>query len=191
MNKQNKPNAESDIPSDAQWLAADLRDWANSTMSAPPADMDSLRNRIESERVIALEPRRSWAPPRLAWNLAAAALFLFAFTQVSFTVRRGETEWSWGRQVIPAPDSSNQLVNLQTSVENLAYTLNEHQAWLTSLAEADSQIKLSTAQTHTQLANWQKLESETRYADDEKLIALIQAQSGNYNNVQSIANLTN
>lgn len=158
-------------------MTGELRAWANEPVAGPPLDMAALAASIEAEKSLeaaagfsspAAPGRRRWSPPALAWNLAAAALLLLAFSQTSFTLRIGDSRWQWGRQSADARPVAQ--------ANPPAAALDDHEAWLADLADQNQQLAKAVAQSHEQLAAWQKTESTTRYDDVARLIAMVQRQ---------------
>jgi septal ring factor EnvC (AmiA/AmiB activator) len=72
----------------------------------------------------------------------------------------------------PALDAAQ----VAAALNSIGQALDDHDAWLAELSQENQRLAAAVADSHSQLAAWQKTETETRYADVARLIDMVQRQ---------------
>ena len=167
--------ADPDKAEEVKRFFEDTIEWAKRPVSAAPINMTELAARTRG----ATDARIRRARFSTAWPwaaVAAAALLVVALSQTSFSMQLGGATLAWGD-----PPQTKAVVRLESEIS----TLNESYAELAadnhrlydgfeefvlSLQNLETQLQVAT----TELARNQQRESQTRYADMERMLQITQ-----------------
>lgn len=141
--------------------------WAREAVEHAPLDVHDTIARAQTLLAANAHPRKTpWYGRALPW--AAAAAFLIALSQISFSVQMGDSTFAWGAQ--PAQEESSQeLIDRLRALETVTASA---QAELQGLAERAVSIEEEMRDTTAELAYNQQLESEARYRDIARVLTL-------------------
>ena len=144
----------------------DIGAWAKRPVPNERMDIDTVRSQPD--------PRQN-VLGALRWPMtaAAAALFLFALTQVQFSVQFGNTTFAWGK----APAENTAVEALQVRLDEMESAQASTQAAVETVAMQTLALEESLNTTAATLAAAQQQEAIARYRDMEQLLALA-ASSG-------------
>lgn len=149
-------------------LGEALNRWANDSGGYRPLDTAKL----ETVRIHA--PRRVVFGLRAAATLAAAAMFLFALGQISFTVSLGDTTLRWG---VTATDDvvglSTQLAEAESRIVSFENQLMVHAEAINTVAIQNALLNESLHATAIELAQRQDFESAARVYDMQSLAQFV------------------
>lgn len=162
-----KPKDLNDLPKDDPLLGA-LNDWAEGAEDYIPFDASALP-----------EPKspRAWNGWRAAATLAAAAMFVFALSQTSFTLSVGDTTLQWGAEAQGDPDElTSVLAEAQARDASIERSLAVHAEAINAIALDNALLAESLQTTAYQLAQRQELESAARVYDMQHLAQLVSYQ---------------
>jgi len=142
-----------------------LNHWANDSQGYRPLDAAAVGQPY----------RQRFAPTwRAAAALAAAALFVFALGQVSFTVSLGGASLQWG--AAPAGDVDDLSARLADAESQLALfksQLTRHAEAINTVAVRNALLGERLQAAAIELAQWQELESAARVYDMQNLAQLV------------------
>ena len=149
-------------------LAADMKDflrdvetWAKRPVPGEPMDIDAVRQHEAPGR-------GGFKALRWPLSFAAAALFLFALTQVQFSLEFGDTQFAWGQ----APSAVNTgLPELQARLDAMEAAQASTQAAVETVAMQTVVLEENLNTTAATLAAAQQQETIARYRDMEQLLA--------------------
>ena len=163
-------------------LIVGVKGWAKEPVASQPLDVShfgrpdtpvGLENEIGSSSGKRI--KRANRPLSLAIGIAAAALFVFALSQIQFSLQFGETAFVWGKSL-----SSERLDDLQAQVGRNAIELEQVELWAAGNTREIKDIVLTNlamrdifAQSTAQLVRMQEVESQTRYKDMKSVLTLV------------------
>ena len=148
------------------------RDWAKEPVAHAPVDVAALTR--EARGPEKLPRRRLRLATALPWALAASLLIIVA-TQASVRATVAGTTFAWGDD--PAPNTEIVALEAELTALNESYIelANENLLFydqfdevLVGLQQLETQLHL----TATELAANQQRESQTRYADMQRLLQI-------------------
>jgi hypothetical protein len=120
---------------------------------------------------------RTWTGWRAAATLAAAAMFVFALGQTSFSVTVGDTTLRWGAEAQADFDSlATALAEAQARNANIDQSLAAHADAINAIAVDNALLLESLQATAFQLAHRQELESAARVYDMQNLAQFVAYQ---------------
>lgn len=162
-----KPNELKDLSKDEP-LFDPLQSWANDAEGYKPFDAAALPTP---------KKERAWAGWRAAATLAAAAVFVFALAQTSFTVSVGGTTLRWGGASQQDVESlAAALAEAQAHTADIEQSLVAHAEAINAIAIDNALLGDSLQATAMQLARRQDLESVARVYDMQNLAQLVHHQ---------------
>jgi hypothetical protein len=145
-------------------LAGALDRWANDSAGYQPFD----------PAMLATSPKRDTVRWRAAATLAAAAMFLFALSQVSFTISMGDTTLQWGTIVANESDElSVQLAETESRIALFENQLSTHVEAINTVAAQNAMLGESLNATAIELVQRQEMESAARIYDMRNLAQLV------------------
>jgi len=145
-------------------LVGALDRWANDTSGYRPFDATMLST----------PPKRRIARWRAAATFAAAAMFLFALSQVSFTISMGGATLQWGTIVAnESEELSTQLAETETRIALFEDQLSTHVDAINTVAAQNAILGESLNATAIELVQRQELESAARIYDMQHLAQLV------------------
>jgi len=164
--------------SDVERFVQSVSGWAKRPVSETLLRIENLHLETENigrgpapfrERLRNLVPRNGWA-----WGMAAAALLVFALSQVRFSVSIGDSTFVWGGQ-----PSDVQLDRIPGEIQALAgriQSLEETDAdigeQVQSVALNHLALKEEVRSTGSLIVENQRRETLTRYHDFQRLLDL-------------------
>jgi hypothetical protein len=152
-------------------LCTAVTQWAQEEVPPSPLALSELPvGDLEFQR--AKKQRTSAMWKALPW--AAAAVFLLALSQVSFSVTMGDTTFAWGAGGAPQtadPAIATRLATLETASA-------EANELASAVALRTMNLETELRDTAAELAQNQRLESEVRYRDMARLLTLLSPNSG-------------
>jgi hypothetical protein len=162
---------------DYERLVEGVRAWAKEPVDVPPLRFEDLEAAAKADagsitRVHDV-PRPARALRAWAWAMAAAALLLFALSQVSFQVRFGASELNWGKRTsLPANTNAN-LAQLSREIADCRKALEENAQRIQSVALQGQLFEQEARIATERLVRLQQAESQTRFQDVSKLIQMV------------------
>ena len=149
-------------------LAGALDRWANDAAGYRPLDTDAL--------AVLTPPNRRTAG--VVWKavaaFAAAAVFLFALAQVSFTVTLGDATLRWGTSATTDVGTlSTQLMTAEGHIAQLSQQLSTHAEAINTVAAQNVLLSDSLQTTAIELVQRQELESAARVYDMQHLAKMV------------------
>jgi len=166
FNSDKGPDASQDDP-----LTGALDRWANGVEGYRPLDTEVLATLSQPGR------RRTTFGWKAAATLAAAAMFLFAMAQVSFTVSLGDASLQWGTIATgDVEELSTQLTNAETRIALFENQLITHAEAINTVAAQNALLGESLQATAFELAQRQELESAARVYDMQHLAEFVAYQ---------------
>lgn len=149
------------LAADMKAFMRDVESWAKRPVQGEPMEIDALRQQSETEK---------HGIGTLRWPLAvaAAALFLFALTQVQFSVQFGDAAFAWGQA--PATDNAA-VAELQARLNAMEAAQASTQAAVETVAMQTVVLEENLNTTAATLAAAQQQEAIARYRDMEQLLA--------------------
>ncbi len=152
-------------------IADALKRWANDDHGYQRLDPSSMS--LERHAPVP-RTRFGW---RTAATLAAAALFVFALAQASFTISVGNTTLQWGHGEVTNADAlSAQLAEAKAQIATFENQLNTHAEAINTVAAQNALLNDSLYATAVELAQRQELESAARFYDMQNLAQLVTYQ---------------
>jgi len=155
-------------------LIQGVKAWAKAPVAARPLDISQIG--IETVGAAAVDRKGRFARSfSLALGMAAAALFVFALSQIQFSLQFSGTTIVWGKS-LPA----ERLDELQAQVARNAISLEQ-----VNLSAADNSRQIKDivltnlamrdifAESTAQLVRMQEIESQTRYKDMQGVLTLV------------------
>ena len=153
-----------------------VRSWAQQEVAPSHLSLEDLPIGGLASRTVALKQRRALLWRTLPW--AAAATFILALSQANFSVQVGDSTFSWGEaNVTPYPEEGETVIALQARIAELEKATTEAQDLVQQVALQSVELETEFRETATELAENQRLESQIRYRDMERLLSLYGAGS--------------
>lgn len=143
-----------------------LKRWANDTGGYRPLDTADL----------AVPVRRRLHGWRTAATLAAAAMVVFAMSQVSFSVSLGGATFRWGVSNEDNAAMSAQLAEAESRIAQFEHQLSTHAEAINTVAAQNVLLGESLQVTAVELAQRQELESAARVYDMQNLAQFVSYQ---------------
>jgi hypothetical protein len=148
--------------------------WASEPIAGKPLDVHGIFNQADAP-FGAAKPRRM-AVLTKAWPWAAAAAFLIAISQISFSIQFGDSTIAWGQAIQqPAGGVPSEAIERLNAIETAAA---KTQADIATVATRAASIETEMRDTTAELAYNQQLESQARYSDVQRILTL--TGLGNY-----------
>jgi hypothetical protein len=157
-----------------------LSQWAKEPVPYQPIHMKGLGIepiRFKDRRKDRSSPAKQRLFPTAGkwfWGLAAAALLIFAFSQLSFSINFGNTTIKWGR----APDTeqikqiTRELSLVNDQLKKVSEASAENKGYIQTVAMKNLMLENDLQNAVNQLVYYQQIETRTRYNDVQKLLHL-------------------
>ena len=170
--------ARPEIAAEYERLVEEVRAWAKEPVNATPLCVEELVKAAAARRdKSAPEAQMVPRPSRLrgwVWAVAAAALLLFALSQVSFQIRFGQSELNWGKRSpgLP-PGMSADLTQLSREISECRKAIQDNARQIQTVALQGRAFEEEARVATERLTRLQQAETQTRYRDVAKLIHLV------------------
>lgn len=152
-------------------LCTQVRTWAKEEVDTAPLDL----SQVYANDVQHLSLFRRATRSALPW--AAAALFVFALSQVSFSVSFGDNVFAWGQQPALETTDTDALIERLHALEAATTETGE---FVEAIAQQTLALQDNLEETATELSIKQEMESIARYRDIERLINMSSLELADY-----------